>query len=80
MIPLAYLVRKDKAVPPVEAEGGYATVQDEMIVRSKLQVLDYWSPQSQSNLSGQPTESLENHRAYYPRELPKCWTHVKDAQ
>ncbi|KAI2499837.1 hypothetical protein MHU86_14654 [Fragilaria crotonensis] len=30
-IPLAYVVRKDDAIPTIEPEGGYATVQDEMI-------------------------------------------------
>ena len=34
-IPLAYVIRKDQAIPTTEPEDGYATVQDEMIARAR---------------------------------------------
>ncbi len=34
-IPLAYVVRKEEDIPVTEPDGGYATVQDEMIARAK---------------------------------------------
>ena len=33
-IPLAYVVRKEETVPEADPEGGYATIQDEMIARA----------------------------------------------
>ena len=79
MIPLAYVVRKDEAVPTVEPEGGYATVQDEMIARA---------PHFRITAAGvrnpDPTYLVNRQKVWeiiarITREN-SCWTYVKDAQ
>ncbi|KAI2505147.1 hypothetical protein MHU86_9335 [Fragilaria crotonensis] len=72
MIPLAYVVRKDEAVPTVEPEGGYATVQDEMIARAPhfritaagMAYLALWThylgPNNVDNMATQAEQKLQS--------------------
>ncbi|KAI2497693.1 hypothetical protein MHU86_16822 [Fragilaria crotonensis] len=69
MIPLAYVVRKDEAVPTVEPEGGYATVQDEMIARAPHFRITAAGYATRPDISCQPAESLGDHCANHSREL-----------
>ncbi|KAI2504041.1 hypothetical protein MHU86_10403 [Fragilaria crotonensis] len=77
-IPLAYVVRKDENVPEMDPDGGYATVQDEMIARAPhftmagaVRTLD-------------PTFLVNREKVWeiiarITREH-SCWTYVKPAQ
>lgn len=77
-IPLAYVVRKDENVPDEDPDGGYATVQDEMIARAPhfttvgaVRTLD-------------PTFLVNREKVWeiiarITREH-SCWTYVKPAQ
>ena len=77
-IPLAYVVRKATDVPTTDPEGGYATVQDEMIARAPhyslvagLRVPD-------------PTYLVNREKVWeiiarITRDQT-CWTYVKQAQ
>ncbi|KAI2510102.1 hypothetical protein MHU86_4269 [Fragilaria crotonensis] len=77
-IPLAYVVRKDENVPEADPDGGYATVQDEMIARAPhftmtgaVRTLD-------------PTFLVNREKVWeiiarITREH-SCWTYVKPAQ
>jgi hypothetical protein len=79
MIPLAYVVRKDEAVPTVEPEGGYATVQDEMIARAphfRISATGVRNPDQTFLVNRQKVWEIIAH---ITREN-SCWTYVKDAQ
>jgi hypothetical protein len=79
MIPLAYVVRKDEAVPTVEPEGGYTTVQDEMIARAphfRISATGVRNPDPTFLVNRQKVWEIIAH---ITREN-SCWTYVKDAQ
>lgn len=72
-IPLAYVVRKDTDVPATDPEGGYASIQEEMIARAVagVRVPD-------------PTYLINREKVWeiiarITREQT-CWTYVKPAQ
>jgi hypothetical protein len=77
-IPLAYVVRKEEAVPVADPEGGYATVQDEMIARAP----------HFNNVGGVRTADpayLVNREKVWDiiariTHEQTCWTYVKPAQ
>jgi ribosomal protein S13 len=78
-IPLAYVVRKNEAVPEVDPPDGYAAIQDEMIARARHYTLD-----ADGNKVPDPTyvtsrEKVREIIAKITRDLP-CWTYVKPAQ
>ena len=77
-IPLAYVVRKDEAVPEIDPEAGYATIQDEMIARAPhfAMVGAVRSPDPTFLVN---REKVWDIIARITREHT-CWTYVKPAQ
>lgn len=77
-IPLAYVVRKDADVPATDPEGGYATVQDEMIARAP-----HFTVVAGVRIPD-PTYLVNREKVWeiiarITREQT-CWTYVKPAQ
>lgn len=78
-IPLAYVVRKDDAVPPNDPEGGYSTVQDEMIARAKHYTLGADGTKTPDPVYVTNREKVWEIIAKITCEQ-SCWTYVKPAQ
>ena len=78
-IPLAYLVRKDDAIPTIDPDGGYLTVQDEMIACAR-----HFPVGPNDSKLAHPTyvtnrKNLWEIIAKITRDQ-SCWTFVKPAQ
>jgi hypothetical protein len=78
-IPLAYVVRKDEAVPIIEPKGGYASVQDEMIDRASHRTLG-----PNGTIVPDPTCFTNREKVWEIiariTRIQTCWTYVKPAQ
>ena len=75
---MAYVVRKDEDIPVAEPDGGYATVQDEMIARAPHFTM------AGDVRTDDPTFLVNREKVWeiiagITREHT-CWTHVKPAQ
>jgi ribosomal protein S13 len=78
-IPLAYVIRKDQAVPATDPGNGYATVQDEMIARAK-----HYTTNADGTKVDDPAYVTNREKVYeiiakMTRDQT-CWTYVKPAQ
>ncbi|KAI2494566.1 hypothetical protein MHU86_19981 [Fragilaria crotonensis] len=79
MIPLAYVVRKEEAIPDDDANATYPTIQDEMIARAPHYTLN-----AENVRVPDPVYLANRGRVWdiisqITREHP-CWTYVKPAQ
>jgi hypothetical protein len=78
-IPLAYVVRKDQAVPDAMPPNGYPTVQDAMIARAA-----HFTVAADGTFVNDPTYISNREKVYeiiakITRDHA-CWTYVKPAQ
>jgi hypothetical protein len=78
-IPLAYVVRKDEDVPAIDPDGGYATVQDEMIALAK-----HFTLGADGIRIPEPTYITNREKVWEIiakiMRNQSCWTYVKPAQ
>ena len=78
-IPLAYIVRKDDAIPTINPDGGYLTVQHEMIARAR-----HFSVGANGLKLAHPTYITNRKKVWeiiakITRDQ-SCWTYIKPAQ
>ena len=78
-IPLAYVVRKDEAVPDDDPPGQYATVQDAMIARARQFTIEADGTRTIDAVYLTNREKVYKIIAKITRDHP-CWTYVKPAQ
>jgi hypothetical protein len=78
-IPLAYVVRKDEAVPDDDPPGQYATVQDAMIARARHFTIEADGTRTIDAVYLTNREKVYEIIAKITRDHP-CWTYVKPAQ
>ncbi len=79
-IPLACIARKDDVIPTIDSDGGYLTVQDEMIARARHFSL---GPEDSTKVAD-PTYVTNCKRVWEKiAEITldqSCWTYVKPVQ
>lgn len=78
-IPLAYVVRKSEAVPEIDGEPTYPTIQDEMIARAPHFTLDGAGVKVPDPTYLVNREKVWDIISKITREH-SCWTYVKPAQ
>jgi hypothetical protein len=78
-IPLAYVVRKDEAVPVDDPAGQYTTIQDAMIARARHFTIEADGTRMIDAVYLTNRKKVYEIIAKMTRDHP-CWTYVKPAQ